>query len=278
MSTPALVATASPSIAGYGTGGIDIGHAGVGIAHGIGFDGLPIILGSVWLLASARKVGNLQPEAERRESLHQDLALVGRDGRDVHRPLGEDERERLVRVGRLAFLPQYRRAGVHGVERVRTPSVPDLRAGAKVELRRTLGAGRFPEGGLPAERSAVGVHVKDAKTRLAPARSAVLDDRDARPQAGHEAPDDEVRRVGAARRWLEGGQVHRHAYLVRLRRRGQRGGARHTGGVVVFRTADHPPGHRWFLPLDLVRAAILVMNGRCRRLSVVIIVATVVIR
>lgn len=267
-STPALVATASPSIAD-GAGGIHIGHASVGIAHSIGFDGLPIILRAVWFLASASKVGNLQPEAKRGESLHQDLALVGSDGRDVDGPFGKDESKGLVGVGCLALLSQYRRAGVHGVERVRTPSVPDLRAGAKVELRRTLGAGRFPEGRLPAERSAVGVHVKDAKSRLAPARSAVLDDRDARPQARHEAPDDKVRRVGTTRRWLEGGQVHRHPYLMRLRRRGQGGSARHSGVVVVFRTAGHPPGHRWFLPLDLVRATILVVHGS-RRLSVII--------
>ena len=52
MSTPALVATASPSIAD-GTGGIDVGHARVGIAYGIGFHGLPIILRAVWVLASA---------------------------------------------------------------------------------------------------------------------------------------------------------------------------------------------------------------------------------
>ena len=267
-SSASTLAAASSALTN-GICGIDIRHAGGGVAHRVRLDRLPVVFRAVWALASAGKVGNLQSEAKCGKSLHEDLALVGSDGRDVNRPLGKDESEGLVGVGRLALLPQYRRAGVHGVERVRTPSVPDLRAGAKVELRRTLGAGRFPEGGLPAQRSAVGVHVKDAKTRLAPARPAVLDDSDARPQAGHEAPDDKVRRVGTACRWLEGGQVHRHPYLVRLRRRGQGGSARHTGGVVVFRTADHPPGHRWFPPLDLVRVTILVVNGS-RRLSVII--------
>ena len=198
-SSSALIPT-SPVLSRGTCSGVDIRHAGVGVAHRVGLDGLPIVVRPVRALAPAGKIGHLQPEAEGRESLHEDLALVGGDGGDVDRPLGEDEGEGLVRVGRLALLPQDRRAGVHGIERVGTPRVPDLRAGAEVELRRALGAGRLPEGGLPAQRPAVRVDVQDAQPRLAPPRPAVLDDRDARPEPGHEAPDDEVRRVGTARR------------------------------------------------------------------------------
>jgi len=122
-----------------------------------------------------------------------------------------------VRIGRLALLSQYRGAGEHWVERIRTPGVTDLGTSAKVKLRRSLRARWFTEGWLPAQRSTVGVHVKDAKARFAPPRSAVLDYRNARPKPGDEATDDKVGRVGTTRGRFEGGKVHGHPDLVRLR-------------------------------------------------------------
>jgi len=53
---------------------------------------------------SSGEVRDLQPEAQGREALHEDLALVCRNGRDVDGPRLEDQSEALVGVGRLALL------------------------------------------------------------------------------------------------------------------------------------------------------------------------------
>ena len=53
----------------------------------------------------------------------------------------------------------------------------DLAATGEVALWGSLVGGGLAEGGLPGEGAAVGVHVEDAQAGLAPAATAVLDNR-----------------------------------------------------------------------------------------------------
>mmetsp|Transcript_14215 Transcript_14215/g.26913 ORF Transcript_14215/g.26913 Transcript_14215/m.26913 type:complete len:267 (+) Transcript_14215:356-1156(+) len=183
------------------------------------------------------QIGHLQPKAQRGKSLHEDLALIGGNGGNVHGPLGKDQCEALVRVGRLALLPEDGSAGEHRVERIGTPRVPYLLTGAEVELRGSLRGGGLSQRRLPREGSAVGVDVQDAEAGLAPPGPAVLDDGDAGAESGDEAPDDEVGRVGASGGGLEGGEVHGHADLVGLG--GRLGGE---GGDGLAREGDRAAG------------------------------------
>lgn len=178
-----------------------------------------------------RGIRHLQPKTQGAKPLHQHLALIRRHRRDVHRPLGENQREALVRIGRLALLPQNGRPREHGILRIGAPRVPDLLARAQIQLRGALVGARLPQGGLPREAPAVGVDVQDAQAGLAPAGAAVLDDGDAGAEARDEAADDEVGGVGAAGGGFEGGEEHGHADLVGLRG-GAEGDGLGAGGVV----------------------------------------------
>mmetsp|Transcript_8362 Transcript_8362/g.16658 ORF Transcript_8362/g.16658 Transcript_8362/m.16658 type:complete len:514 (-) Transcript_8362:301-1842(-) len=163
-----------------------------------------------------RGIRHLQPKTQGAEPLHQNLALIRRDRRDVHRPLGENQRETLVRIGRLALLPQNGRPRKHRILRIGTPRVADLLARAQIQFRGALVGARLPQGGFPREAPSVGVDVQDAQAGLAPAGAAVLDDGDAGAEAGDEAADDEVGGVGAAGGGFEGGEEHGHADFVGL--------------------------------------------------------------
>mmetsp|Transcript_2068 Transcript_2068/g.4473 ORF Transcript_2068/g.4473 Transcript_2068/m.4473 type:complete len:278 (+) Transcript_2068:167-1000(+) len=171
------------------------------------------------------EIGDLEPEAECRETLHQNLALVRGDGGDVHRPFRKYQREGFVRVRRLAFLSQYRCSRVHRAQRIGAPGVSHLVTGRQVELGGSLGAVRLARCRFPAQRAAVGMYVQDAQPRFAPSRSPVFYDRDARPQPRNETTNDKVRCIRASRGRLEGGQIHGHPNLVCLgcRRQGLSG-------------------------------------------------------
>ena len=127
------------------------------------------------------QIGHLQSKAEGGKAFHENLALIGRDGGDVDRSLGKDEGKGLVGIGRFALLSQYGRSRVHGILWVGTPGVSYFQTLGQVQLGRASVAGGLSFRGFPTERTSVGVNVQNAQAGLAPPRSSVLDDGDARP-------------------------------------------------------------------------------------------------
>mmetsp|Transcript_4072 Transcript_4072/g.9235 ORF Transcript_4072/g.9235 Transcript_4072/m.9235 type:complete len:272 (+) Transcript_4072:195-1010(+) len=161
---------------------------------------------------SSHILRHLQPKTQRAKPLHQHLALIRRNRRNIHRPLWKNQRETLVGIGRLALLSQYRRPRKHWIVRVRAPRMPHFLAARQIQLWRTLPRRRFPQRRFPRQGPPVRMDVQHAQAGFAPPRSPVLDHRDPRAEAGDEAADYKVRGVGASRGGFEVGRLHWYVY------------------------------------------------------------------